>query len=116
MYNFTLLRLKYKSCAKYVEPPVRSLVYKDVAWNRNSHYWKGGQALGGRGRGGLYIFIGYVYLNEIFFLKLFGKLNGKNKTINITNKKKGKERIVEEVVTGSGRSLVRTQGTGAGID
>ena len=30
---------------------------------------------------------------------------GKNKTVNITNKKKGKERIVEEVVTGSVREI-----------
>ena len=30
---------------------------------------------------------------------------GKNKKINITNKKKGKERIVEEVVTGSVREI-----------
>ena len=49
-------------CAKYVEPPVRPLVYKDVAWNRNSHYWKGGQALGGGGGGAFTYFIGYVYL------------------------------------------------------
>ena len=104
MYNFTLLRLKYKSCAKYVEPPVRSLVYKDVAWNRNSHYWKGGQALGGAG-GGLYISYWICLSERNLFLKLFGKLNGKNKTINITNKKKGKERIVEKVVTGSVREI-----------
>ena len=30
---------------------------------------------------------------------------GKNKTVNITNKKKGKERIVEKVVTGSVREI-----------
>ena len=30
---------------------------------------------------------------------------GKNKTVNITNNKKGKERIVEEVVTGSVREI-----------
>ena len=71
MYNFTILRLKYKSCAKYVEPPVRPLVYKDVAWNRNSHYWKGGQALGGGGGGAFTYLIGYVYLNEIFLLNFF---------------------------------------------
>ena len=30
---------------------------------------------------------------------------GKNKTVNITKKKKGKERIAEEVVTGSVREI-----------
>ena len=52
----------------------------------------------------------------IYFLGNYGDFVGKNSTINITNKKKGKERIVEKVVTGSGRSLVRTKGTRAGID
>ena len=43
-----------------------------------------------------------------FCLYFFGNYRdfvGKNKTINITNKKKGKERIVEKVVTGSVREI-----------
>ena len=55
----------------------------------------------GAGEGGLYISYWICLSERNLFLKLFGKLNGKNKTINITNKKKGKERIVEKVVTGS---------------
>ena len=65
--------------------------------------------MGGGGGGAFTYFIGYVYLDDIFlliyFLGNYGDFVGKNKTINITNKKKGKERIVEKVVTGSVREI-----------
>ena len=65
--------------------------------------------MGGGGGGAFTYFIGYVYLDDIFlliyFLGNYGDFVGKNSTINITNKKKGKERIVEKVVTGSVREI-----------
>ena len=76
--------------------------------------------MGGGGGGAFtYISLDMSIWTKSFFLYFLGNYRdffGKNKTVNITNKKKGKERIVEKVVTGSGRSLVRTKRTRAGID
>ena len=68
-----------------------------------------GPSLGGWGRRGLYIFY-WICLSggNLFaytFLGNYRDFVGKNKTINITNKEKGKERIVEKVVTGSVREI-----------
>ena len=69
-----------------------------------------GPSLGGWGRRGLYIFYwiclsGWTKSFCLYFLGNYRDFVGKNKTINITNKKKGKERIVEKVVTGSVREI-----------
>ena len=63
----------------------------------------------GAGEGGpLHILLDMSIWTKSFCLTFFGKLYGfcwQEQTINITNKKKGKERIVEEVVTGSVREI-----------
>ena len=70
-----------------------------------------GPSLGGAGEGGpsfTYILLDMSIWTKSFCLYFLGNYRdfvGKNKTINITNKKKGKERIVEKVVTGSVREI-----------
>ena len=95
-------------CAKYVEP-------LSVRWSTKT--WPGigtviigkGAKPWGAGEGGpLHILLDMSIWTKSFCLYFLGNCRdivGKNKTINITNKKKGKERIVEKVVTGSVREI-----------
>ena len=69
---------------------------------------KGAKPWGGGGGGPLHILLDMSIWTKSFCLIFLGNYMdfvGKNKTVNITKKKKGKERIAEEVVTGSVREI-----------
>ena len=69
---------------------------------------KGAKPWGVGEEGPLHILLDMSIWTKSFCLYFLGNCRdivGKNKTINITNKEKGKERIVEKVVTGSVREI-----------